>query len=859
MRKIAIAIIFFLAVFGALPSHAQFNGCAPGFCGSYPLSTAGCTSASTYIGPGDKQAYAIWAGVRAYSHATCGKPALNVCDSTGGSDVSCADLVTDTTTGLIVAKAMPPPSSITCGAVHNPNCTVKIIYDQTGNNACGGPCNATQNTVANRYYIDSYSSCSGLSATICLYSNVATSGGYTMPGSATFSQPYAIEIIAYTANASALNIFMQVNDTRLYFQTSSSGDIISACDYTSFATTNIYSNVPTDLVSTCVGGVNSLYQQGVVSGNTGSGGATTQAGTPSVLQNSSSPVNFWEYGFINGNPISNIPTIHMAACTFYGYTCGGSGCTAATAWLARTSGLSMTETNAYTTMICGMIADGNGCAAWSGSSGTMDLLYVFATNTTTTANLNLCGTGNTLTQSGTVTFLADNYYQGNGSTGYFDTGLILPSTDFTQNSASLGTYVLNNRTSTSLSYCEIGHPTGIFIAPDNNAGGYEQSLLEVTGDSAAGQTSAQGAWIATRTASNAVAGYKNGSSTPILTGTTASVSFSGSYSIYVSSCRFGAGQTASNWSADQIAATFVGGALTATQAVAINNRINAYMTALGINVYSASCSGYQGAGDIIPSASAGFSVQAWSVATCGSKVANVCVSGVCADMLSSAINGQLVSQNINGTVCPATSTTACVVEKWYDQTASGQCSGSCDLGQYMTNPYMVLTTACPSPITVCLISNSTGTAAINAAAGNITLPVPVTTMVAGAIASTGAGSFNQYFAVSNGAQITADGGAANTVDFSCNAFGTSHSNPTTDGVFHSLLLECDSTTYGIWVNGSAGTSSSWTSASETGFPYAGYTATPSQAVYLVEAGIWKSGASASAAALYTNQHTRFGF
>jgi hypothetical protein len=37
---------------------------------------------------------------------------------------------------------------------------------------------------------------------------------------------------------------------------------------------------------------------------------------------------------------------------------GGAGCTAATNFLARTSGLSGTETTAYTTMICGLVTDG---------------------------------------------------------------------------------------------------------------------------------------------------------------------------------------------------------------------------------------------------------------------------------------------------------------------------------------------------------------------------------------------------------------------------------------------------------------------------------------------------------------------
>ena len=70
---------------------------------------------------------------------------------------------------------------------------------------------------------------------------------------------------------------------------------------------------------------------------------------------------------------------------------GGGGCSAATTFLARTSGLSGTETTAYTTMICGMITDGT----WS----LFDGLYVFATNTKTTAKLNLVSTSYGLTRT----------------------------------------------------------------------------------------------------------------------------------------------------------------------------------------------------------------------------------------------------------------------------------------------------------------------------------------------------------------------------------------------------------------------------------------------------------------------------
>jgi hypothetical protein len=41
----------------------------------------------------------------------------------------------------------------------------------------------------------------------------------------------------------------------------------------------------------------------------------------------------------------------------------------------------------------------------------------------------------------------------------------------------------------------------------------------------------------------------------------------------------------SGFTTDQIAAAFIGGGLTGIQAAAINNRINAYMAALGVNIY----------------------------------------------------------------------------------------------------------------------------------------------------------------------------------------------------------------------------------------------------------------------------------
>src|SRR5882672_3340849 len=125
-----------------------------------------------------------------------------------------------------------------------------------------------------------------------------------------------------------------------------------------------------------------------------------------------------------------------------------------TAFLARTSGLSGTETAAYKVLINGLVADG--------VFSLLDALYILATNTTTTANLNLISTSFGLTQTGSVTFSADHGYNGDGSTGFLSTGFTpnVGGTQLTQNSASLGVYVLTNRTTASVNMTDIGTHIG---------------------------------------------------------------------------------------------------------------------------------------------------------------------------------------------------------------------------------------------------------------------------------------------------------------------------------------------------------------------------------------------------------------
>lgn len=269
----------------------------------------------------------------------------------------------------------------------------------------------------------------------------------------------------------------------------------------------------------------------------------------------------------------------------------GGGCTAATNFLARTSGLSGTETSAYTTMICGLVTDSIITGNLSGATGcgaVLDGLYIFATNTTTTANLNLCGTSFGLTQTGSITFTADQGYTGDGLTGYLDTGFVPSSAggNYALNSASLGIYVQNNRTlgSTAVDMGASNVAAGdiSYMRPRNASNAYEGDMNAASYPTVA-NTTAQGQWINSRTGSSNFVVYNNGSSFSTLTSASANLSPS---SIFIFAYNQSAGgATPVSLSADKLSAAYMGAGLNGTQAANLMSRINAFMTALGINVY----------------------------------------------------------------------------------------------------------------------------------------------------------------------------------------------------------------------------------------------------------------------------------
>jgi len=261
--------------------------------------------------------------------------------------------------------------------------------------------------------------------------------------------------------------------------------------------------------------------------------------------------------------------------------------TASTNFLARTTGLSNAEKDAACNLIKGLESDGIITGNLSGAAGCgsiLDAFYVVATNSTTNALLNWCGTGFSLVSHGSLTFAADTGYTGDGSTGYLDTQFTPSSAagNFTTNSASFGIYLRTTTVDSSVVMGATNSGSGANYA-------YFQPIVSTNaffdinsaGFPSFANASAVGAWGLSRTSSSANAVYKNAATTA------ASVSDTGVNLATQSILILAFHDTASidDFSNAQVSAAYIGGGLTSTQAFAINNRINTYMTTFGKNVY----------------------------------------------------------------------------------------------------------------------------------------------------------------------------------------------------------------------------------------------------------------------------------
>lgn len=259
---------------------------------------------------------------------------------------------------------------------------------------------------------------------------------------------------------------------------------------------------------------------------------------------------------------------------------GGGGftasCTESSNFIARTSGLDNTHKTRYDTLICGLVTDS--------VFTLLDGLWVFATDTESNAQLNLISSSFNLTKTGSPTFTANTGYTGDASAAFLDTGLNPSVVQASQNSSSVGAYVLNSR-ATGQAWTDVGvidlgasSATEVFLNFTGNL------LFAVVNDgmyNSISNSQAQGSWILTRTTSTLVTVYRNGSSFGTSTATSVSRPNGTVYVLGRHNTSVGLDQP----TGDQLSMAFVGRAMNATQAGNFQTRINTYMTSYGINVY----------------------------------------------------------------------------------------------------------------------------------------------------------------------------------------------------------------------------------------------------------------------------------
>lgn len=244
----------------------------------------------------------------------------------------------------------------------------------------------------------------------------------------------------------------------------------------------------------------------------------------------------------------------------------------AAAFLARTSGLNTTHTNAYTALINGLVADG----IWA----KLDVLHIYATQDSATAQLNLVSNSYPATANGSPTFTVDRGFTG-AAGKYINTGFnpaTAGSPKFVLNSAHLSVWNLTNATSNNPDLggqdgsSHYSHLYTRYI--DNNA--YFRLNGPNSGDAPIGNSDSRGHYIGNRPNSTAAQGYKNGASIISSAVTSTAVPNVNLYALGINAngSLLGTGY--------QNAMISIGSSLSSTDATNFYNQLRTYMTAMGV-------------------------------------------------------------------------------------------------------------------------------------------------------------------------------------------------------------------------------------------------------------------------------------
>jgi hypothetical protein len=247
-------------------------------------------------------------------------------------------------------------------------------------------------------------------------------------------------------------------------------------------------------------------------------------------------------------------------------------CSQYTAFLARSSALSTQYKNSYSDLICGLVTDG----VWS----KLDALYMFATQDTTNANLNLVSSSYSIVSHGSPAFTTNVGYLGvdGSSTVYLDTQfnpITASSPKFTQNSAHISTW---NAAGTNSTNPINGSAAG---GGSNQVGIYPQyvdgntySRINQNGSTGIANVDPSGFYIGNRSGASATQIYRNGTSLGSASDTS-QASLNGNFFIL----SYNTNNVGSAGSGYRASAASIGSSLSSGDALALYNRINTFILA----------------------------------------------------------------------------------------------------------------------------------------------------------------------------------------------------------------------------------------------------------------------------------------
>jgi len=267
---------------------------------------------------------------------------------------------------------------------------------------------------------------------------------------------------------------------------------------------------------------------------------------------------------------------------------------------------------------------------------------------------------------------------------------------------------------------------------------------------------------------------------------------------------------------------------------------------------------YTGPGDIITSNAIAFwGLRAYSTATRGNKLANVCDAGDahCVDMLSDATTGDAVIPSSN----PNCTTSGCTVKTLYDLTGGTACGGGapvvCDATQATEANRPTLTVNCVNSVHPCL----TWTSSTQLLASPIT-PTQSQPYSATAIGKrTFASAYSELAAVDTAGPVQLGfTDSANTAFIYASLLGTASA---TDSTFHAVQYMFSGSSSKLSIDGSSSTVNAGTNGfpGGSGFIVGSAGGNSASGVQSVEVGWWSVDESALFSALNSNQHSYWGF